>query len=137
MKKNRGQISLEYLILVGFVTFIIISTLAIAYLYSGSINDRIKVSQINNFAKKIVSTSERVFYQGEPSKATISVYLPDGVQDVSFFQNNLFVTLLTSSGTEKISISSDVPVEGSITSGMGIKKIEIRAEENKVIVSQI
>lgn len=134
--EKRGQISFEYMILVGFVTFIIISTLALAYIYSGSIKDQIKDSQINNYAKKIVATAEKVFYQGEPSKATISVYLPDGVEDVSIYQNNIFVTLQTSSGTEKISFSSDVPIEGTLLSGMGIKKIEIKAEEDAVVISQ-
>lgn len=134
--EKRGQISFEYMILVGFVTFIIISTLALAYIYSGSIKDQIKDSQINNYAKKIVATAEKVFYQGEPSKATISVYLPDGVEDVSIYQNNIFVTLQTSSGTEKISFSSDVPIEGTLLSGMGIKKIEIKAEEDSVVISQ-
>ncbi len=137
MKNKRGQISLEYLILVGFVTFVIIVTLAVAFFYSSSISDRIKASQINSFAEKVISTSEKVYYQGEPTKATISAYLPDGVQEISFYQNNMFITLQTSSGIEKISITSDVPVEGNLSSGMGIKKIEIRAEEERVVIRQI
>ena len=65
---KRGQIATEYLIIISFVTFIIISVLGIALIYSSEIRDSIKSSQLDKLSDKIVSTSESVFYAGEPSK---------------------------------------------------------------------
>lgn len=135
--KKKGQISIEYIILVGFITFIIIGTLGIAFFYSGSIKDRIKAIQINNFANKIISTAESVYYYGEPSKATISLYLPEGVKEIEFYERNLLVTIQTSSGLEKIAFSSKVALEGTISIFFGIKNIELSAQGDKIIIRQV
>lgn len=135
MNKKRAQVSMEYLIIVSFVTFIIIGILGVAFIYSGSIKDSIKVNQITGFANKITSTSESVFYAGYPSKATIPVYLPEGVENISISGNNLIIEFQTSTGKNKISFSSKVPITGLITTGSGIKKLRILAEQNKVNVS--
>ena len=64
----------------GFLTFVLISVVSIAVIYSSGTNDKIKVIQVNNFANKVLSTAESVFFYGQPSKASVSVYLPDGVE---------------------------------------------------------
>jgi uncharacterized protein (UPF0333 family) len=135
--EKRGQVSIEYLILVGFVTFVIIGTLGIAFFYSGGIRDRIKSIQINNFADRVISTAESVYYYGNPSKATIALYLPEGIRDVEFNGENLFISIQTSSGLEKLVFSSKVPLEGNISTSFGIKNIEISAQEDNVIIKQI
>lgn len=134
-KAKFAQVSIEYLIVVGFVTFVIITILGIAFFYSGAIKDRIKTTQINNFANKIISTSESIFYYGKPSKATISVYLPDNVKDINITDNNLYITFQTSSGPNKIAFSSKVPISGTLSSGQGLKKIQIEAQDNYVNIS--
>jgi uncharacterized protein (UPF0333 family) len=134
---KHSQISLEYIIILGFVMIVLMGILGIALFYSGSIKDRIKITQVNNFANKIISTAEGVYYYGEPSKATISVYLPEGIKEISISQNNLFITTQVSSGVEKSSFTSKVPIEGNITASSGIKKVVIRAEENKTSINSL
>ncbi len=137
MKVKKSQISIEYLIIIGFVTFILISILGVAFYYSGGIKDKIRVVQLNNFANKIISTSESVYYYGRPSKATISVYLPENVREITISENNLFITSQTSSGLEKTSFTSKVPIEGTLSINSGIKKIEIVAEEDKATIGLV
>lgn len=136
-KAKLAQASTEYLIIVGFVTFIIIVILGIAFFYSGGIKDQIKTTQINNFANKIISTAESVFYYGEPSKATVSVYLPDNIKQISLTEDNLIITFQTSSGLNVVAFSSKVKMEGAISISQGLKKIEIIAEEDKVAINQV
>lgn len=137
---KRAQSSMEFLILMGFLTFVIIGILSIGYFYSGTINDRIKSSQIESFANKLTSTSETVFYAGEPSRATISVHLPEGVDDVEIIDNAIVITYHLTSGINKISFSSNVPtVENSlskISSTSGIKSIIIVANSTHAVISQ-
>jgi hypothetical protein len=143
---KRGQISLEYLIVIGFITFIIISLLGVAFFYSTAISDRIRVNQITNFANKIISNSESVFFAGEPSKVTINAYLPTGVNNVEVVQDNevylILITFSTGSGASKIAFSSNVPLltdseygNNVISSSSGLKKIEIIAQSDKVYIN--
>lgn len=133
--RKKSQIGLEYIILIGFLTFVLISVLGLAVIYSSGSQDRIKIVQINNFANKVLSTSETVFFYGQPSKATISVYLPEGVRNISISGNTLYIETQTSSGIEKNGFLSKVPIAGNITISPGIKKITFVAETNQVTLS--
>jgi len=140
-KIKSGQISVEYLIVIGFITFVVISTLGIALFYSGSIKDRIKATQINNYANKLTSTAESVFYAGYPSKATVTCYLPDNAKDIEVLTNELVITFQTSSGTNKISFASNVPMlenaTAQLTTSQGLKKIQVEAQQTQVLISQV
>jgi len=137
---KKGQSSVEFLILMGFLTFVIIGILAVGYSYSGTISDNIRSNQINNFANKIISTSETVFYAGEPSKATISVNIPDNVQDVEIVDNSVVVTYRLTSGENKVSFSSNVPIienlSAEISSGSGLKNLIVIANLTHAVISQ-
>jgi len=136
-KKRNAQVSMEYLIIMGFVTLVIIIVLGLAVTYSGSIQDNIKVTQINNFANKIIASAESVFYYGEPSKATISAYLPEGIQEIQIAEDTLFISITTSTGLNKIGFSSEVPINGSLTISPGIKRIEISADDEQANINQV
>ncbi len=132
---KRSQVSMEYVIILGFVMFAIIGTLGIAFFYSGNIKDNIKLNQVNNFADKIIATAENVFYYGEPSKATISVYLPEGVENITILDKDIIISTHTSSGLEKRAFSSNVQLEGNIPHSSGIKKLVVQAAETKVTIN--
>jgi len=140
LRSNKcAQTSIEYLIIVSFITLIIIGILGVAFFYSNSIRDRIKILQMENFANKIISTAESVSYSGDPSKATIDVYLPEGVESISIHEgeNLLIISLQTNSGTTTNAYSSNVEISGSITPSFGLKKIQIEAQANNVVITQI
>ncbi len=132
---KKSQISSEYLVIIGFVTFVIIGILGIAFFYTGAIKDRMRINQITNFASKIISTSESLFYSGKPSKATVSAYLPDGITGIQIAEQSLIFTVYTSSGENKISFPSKVPITGNIIGTQGVKKITIEAQESAVSIS--
>ena len=142
-KKRNAQVSMEYLIIMGFVTTMIIIILGIALTYTGSIQDNIKVTQVNNFANKVISSAESVFYYGEPSKSTISAYLPEGVKEIQIVneitesENAMFITISTSTGLNKIGFSSEVPINGTLTISPGIKRIEISADDEKANIGLV
>ena len=80
--KKRAQIGVEYMIIVGFVTFAIMSVLVLAIFYSGQIKDSIKLNEVENFVAQLISSAESVFFAGEPSKTTVRLYLPEGVESL-------------------------------------------------------
>ncbi len=134
-KKRKAQVSFEYIVIMGFVTFVIIGILGVSLIYSNSIKDRIKIIQINNFGNKIVSSAESVFYSGEPSKITIKAYLPENVISIEILENTLFISFHLNSGLTKIGFSSEVQMVGSLTSSSGLKNIKIEAEDENVVIS--
>jgi hypothetical protein len=135
MEGKRGQISFEYLVIMGFVMFVIVSTLGIAFIYSGSIKDRIKVTQVNNCANKLISSAESIFYTGFPSRTVIECYIPENTLDMEILEDTIFVSVQTSNGISKTGFSSEVPIIGNINVSSGIKRIRVIAEENNVVLS--
>jgi len=133
--KKKAQISIEYIIIIGFVTIILIGIISIAFFYSGGIKDRIRLNQVNNFANKITSTAESVFFSGKPSRATINTYLPNGVESIEIIENSIVISIKLNSGSTKTAFSSNVPINGSITTTPGIKRVELNAEQNNVVIS--
>jgi len=133
---KKAQVGMEYLLIVGFVTFSIILILGIALFYSSTSREGVRAAQIGNFANKIIETAESVYYSGKPSKATVSVYLPVGVDSIEISGNDLFITFQTSSGINKRGFSSNVPLSGALNSNSGLKRIEIIAQDNFVFIQQ-
>ena len=135
--EKEGQISAEYLIVVGFIIFILIGILVTSLFYSNLISNNIKISQVGNFANKIISSAEKVFYSGEPSLATITVYLPSGVQGISISGKEIVLNVSTTNGINRISYSSKVPINGVITKTEGVKKIKIVAFAGNVSINEV
>jgi hypothetical protein len=134
VKMRRGQIGFEYLILMGFVTLVVAGVLGIAFFYSSSVDEQVGMSQIENFANKIISTAEDISYAGDPSRVTIDVYLPDSVENIQIADNSLFITVRGSGAI--IGFPARANITGAITSTPGTKRIKIRAYENNVTISQ-
>lgn len=133
---KRGQISTEYLIVVGFVVFLVLGIIGVAFFYTSVTNDQIKVSQVSNFANKIISSSESVFYAGEPSKLTITGYMPIGVTSFEIMSSEIVANITTSSGVTRISFTSNVPLSGSVSISDGVKRIQVVAQQNEVLISE-
>jgi len=79
--KKRGQVSVEFALLIGFVTFLLIAIIGIAYNYSGMAGTQIRVNSMDKVGKKLGDTIDSICYLGQPSKATIQLTVPEGVVD--------------------------------------------------------
>ncbi len=132
---KRGQISVEYLIMVGFVIFLVMGILAAGLISTSQLKNRIIINQVNNAMNKIIQSAESVFYAGEPSRVKISIYLPSGVKSLSIQNKTIIVQIQTDSGVNIVSYSSAVTLEGSIPVSEGIKKIKLQATPTKVLIT--
>ncbi len=132
---QKAQVGVEYMIIVGFVTFAIMSILVLAMSYSGQVKDKVKLNQVESFANQLLNSAESVFFAGEPSKTTISLYLPDGVKEINITSSYIFISVLTSSGENKRIFKSKVPIQGTISTGEGIKKLTLEATNDYLLIS--
>jgi Flp pilus assembly pilin Flp len=134
MLDKRGQISTEYLVIVGFITFAVITALGIALFYVTEIKDVIKVNQVENFANKLISSSESIFFSGEPSQIEMIGYLPQGVTSITLNSKELIFQVETSSGTNIRAFPSRVTISGTISTDAGVKKLNLLAQDTQVII---
>ncbi len=141
-EKKRGQVSVEYLIVVGFIVFLVIGILGVALVYIATIRDQIKISQVENYAQKIIAASESVFYAGSPSKTTITAYLPIGVTSITIndAENIMIISLETDAGVTTRAFPSNVPIKIKenkvLSTSEGVKRITISARSNYAEVDE-
>lgn len=133
--KKNAQIGMEYLMIMGFLTFVLLSTLGIAMYHNNTIRDMISSRQVGSMATKIVSAAESVFYAGEPSKVTIVSFIPKGISEINITDNTIFVTFHSTSGTNKVSFPSNVPITGTLSIVSGLRNIIIEATSSSVTIN--
>lgn len=137
---KRAQIGVEYMIVVGFVTFAIMSVIALAFFYSGQIKDRIRLNQMESFATQLINSAESIYWAGEPSKTTVRLFMPDGISNITITSDAtsgaIIITTLVSGGENKRAFTSKVPIQGTITPGEGIKKLTLEAKTDHVDITQ-
>jgi len=133
--RKIAQIGTEYLIIISFVTFVVLSVLGIALLYSSQIQDTIKFNQLEKFSSKVTSSAESVFYSGAPAKITITAYLPEGITQIRIQDKELIFNVSTSSGQSVIAYGSKVALEGTISPSSGVKKLLLTAQDANVSIT--
>jgi len=135
IKEIKGQVGMEYMMIMGFVTLAIMSILAFAVFYSDQIKDRIKLNQVEGFAIQLISSAESVFFAGTPSKTTVSLYLPEGVEQITVAADYIVFDVRTSSGINTRVFNSKVPLTGAIPITEGLKKISLEAQSTSLFIS--
>ncbi len=134
--EKRGQISIEYLIVVGFVTLLVITLLGLSYFYASAIRDQIRTSQSQTFAEKVLVEAEKVYYAGEPSKTTLTAYLPPGITMLNVQEQSIIISIQLSNGISTSSYTSNVPIETDISTSSGTKRLTLIAQSDRVVVAE-
>lgn len=132
---KKGQIAVEYVILVAIVTALSIAMLLISMYYSRHVETVVETSQVDRLGRQIVDTAETVFFYGVPSKSTIKTYMPNHVTAITVHTNELVFTIKTAAGTSDIGYVSAVPLQGSMSPTKGLKTIVIEAREGLVWIN--
>ena len=132
---NRGQVGIEYMIVIGFVTLAIMSVLTLAYFYSDEIKTNIKLNQVESFATQLIAKSESVFWAGEPSKNTIELYLPENVVSIVLSVDGVLITTKVGAVENVRLFESDVPLSGTIPITPGLKRISLEAQETQTLIT--
>ncbi len=131
---KRGQISVEYLVIAGFVMMLVIGVLGAGLVYSSRLQTDVNLNQLSTFANKVIQSSETVYYSGEPSRVSITAYLPNGISAIQVSGTDMVFTVSTSTGRDTVSFTSSVPLElsGTPTTTSGVKRFELRALSDRV-----
>lgn len=131
----KSQVSVEYLLILGFVTLMVIPLIILYYTYTLNSSDEIATSQIGLIANKIVDAAESVYFLGEPSQTTIKVYMPNKVAGTSLDNKEILFNISTKSGISEIVQISSVNLIGNLPVREGIYFITLNATSTGVIIS--
>lgn len=136
MVKKRGQVSLEYTLMVGFALIILMPLVVIHMTQEESIRDDSNLMQATNIVQTLTSNAESIHFIGEPSKTTIEVRMPQNVKDIEIEDNRILFEVMTGGGVVEVYKYTDVELTGSLEPGPGLTRILIEAEDGRVKISQ-
>src|SRR3989338_2261587 len=98
----KSQISMEYMLVMGFAALMTVPLLLIYYTYSADSADSVAISQSMQIARKIVDSSESVYYLGKPSQTTLKVNFPDRIQSTNLSNKEVVFKIKIQSGVTDI-----------------------------------
>lgn len=128
----KSQVSIEYLMIIGFVTIITIPLVFLFYKYTAESSDEIITYQINQIANKIVDAAETVYFLGKPSQTTIKVNIPNQIAEASLQNREVYFKVKVKNGYHDVVQVSSVNITGTLPIGQGIHHIILKAEEGYV-----
>jgi hypothetical protein len=89
MKENRkSQISVEYAMIIGLIITALAIAVGVAFYYSGTARHQIGANQIDKIGRKIIDTSDSIYYLGYPSKATIDLTMPEDIINITVYHTD-------------------------------------------------
>lgn len=135
MSMLKSQISVEYMMVMGFAALMTLPLLLIYYTYSSESSDSVATSQALQIARKIVDASESVYFLGKPSQTTLKLNFPDRIDSINLLNREVVIKVKTKSGITDVVQVSSVNMSGSLPTSQGIHIITVKAEDGYVQVT--
>jgi hypothetical protein len=135
-----GQVSIEFLMIVGFA---LLMTLPLFYLFfkqTEQINTEISAGQVDKVASELRDAADEVYYLGVPSKKTLTIYLPEQVQNITFSNSNIsgsMVFTVDSVGGDYEVVKwtvGNISSSSSISPTSGIHHIYVEAQASDILI---
>ncbi len=134
-KYTKGQISVEYMLVMGFVTMITIPLVVVYMTFNEDSNTEIASAQLSQVVKKIGDAAESMYYLGEPSQTTLILTIPGNVVSANVSSSEIIYMLRTPDGISEIVGSARVNISGALPSSEGTYTLVVAAKDNYVEVS--
>ena len=131
----KAQVSLEFMMIVGVALLMTLPLILIFYRQSENINSEIGASQLDKVASEIRDAADEVYYLGSPSKKTVTVYMPEGVNNISITNNTIIFTVEAPGSDYELVKWSVTTLNGSLQTYPGIHHISVEAYDNYVQIS--
>jgi hypothetical protein len=120
---SRGQVAIEYMIVVSFALMVIIPYALYLQDVSTSFARDNDLSMASNDVQRIGQTADWVYSQGPPSKMQLTLSIPSGVEDITFVNKTMTWRMRVGSGYSDIYYNSVAPLNGSLPTVEGYYNI--------------
>ena len=129
---GRGQVSMEFLLIMGVAFVMIIPVLILFLTQSQDMQEDVSAAQVNKLADELVDAADNVYYLGTPSKKTIKAYMPNFIESFNFTSNRIIINVNTGSRQYSIFKVTAANLTGTLSTEVGLHVIEITADNNGV-----
>ncbi|RJQ16829.1 hypothetical protein C4573_02070 [Candidatus Woesearchaeota archaeon] len=129
-----AQVSVEYILIVGFAFLLTIPLLLIFNTQSRDMNQGISDAQIIRVADEINAAINAVYYLGPPSTKTVTLYFPQGINAVMSTNTSFWFVMESAFGDYDVPRWPSAPIDVSLKTYEGIHVITITANEFNVSV---
>jgi len=133
---RKAQIAFEYLFIVGFAFILLIPIILLFYSQQAGIEDEVVGAQAQKVMDELVSAIDTVYYLGPPSKQTLKLRFPNGVNSVTIQDNVLVFVVQGTSGKYDLVGTADSNITGTIGTFSGVHVITVTALDTSVNVSE-
>lgn len=131
----KSQVSVEYMLVMGFAALLTIPLLLIYHTYSADSTDAVATGQALQISRKIIDASESVYYLGKPSQTTLKLNFPDGIHSTNVSGKEVVFKIKTQAGVTEVVQVSPVNMSGILPISAGIHILTIKAEDNYVQIT--
>ena len=131
----KSQVSVEYMFIMGFAALIALPLLVIYYAYSADANDSVASSQALQIARKIVDSSESMYYLGKPSQTTLKLNFPENIKSANLSNREVVFKIKFQNRIAEVVQVSSVNISGSLPTSSGIHIVTIQAQDGYVYIS--
>ncbi len=134
---SNGQVSMEYLFVVGFSILMITPMLLLFAESQSNLRQDVSFAQAEKAANTILRTAERVYYAGYPAQTKVVVFFPENTKGIVLNNSTIIVSLVIND-VEDFFFDSDYPLNlsGTIKQGPGVHPLIIKAEPWGVVVNE-
>ena len=135
--KKRGQVSIEFITIFGFVFLMTIPLILIFFDQVGSVQDSVSSNHLRNIAIKITDKAETVYYLGDNSKTTLKAYFPEKIEYINLTNREVVFGYRTASNNIQEAIAiSQVNITGSLSTEPGIHYIIIESSGDVISITE-
>lgn len=123
--------------MMGFTLLLLIPTIILFATESNNLQSDIAASHATQIARKIADKAEEVYYQGAPSKTTIRISIPKGVENITFSSKEVIISYRNPDNLlQEIIQNTPINISGNISASVGVHFISIKSEGDYVSVSE-
>ncbi len=129
---KKGQISAEYLIIMGFV---LVALLPVFYYSLTNLNNNLRLNQANDMINRIAETADFVYFLGPGSQDTLSIVIPGGVESITLQGKEVAMKMRIFGSVSDFVAVTKATINGSISISQGTSNILIKNENNVIQIT--
>ncbi len=133
--QRKSQVSVEYMMVIGFATVMTIPLLVIYYTYSSDTRDSVATTQALQIARRIADASESVYYLGKPSQTTLKLNFPDRIDSTNLSNREVVLRMKVENGLTDVVEISAINMTGTLPKTQGIHIVTIKANDGFVEIT--
>ncbi|MBN1377184.1 hypothetical protein JW949_02520 [Candidatus Woesearchaeota archaeon] len=139
-KTRKSQVSMEFLLVMGFAFLMIIPLIVVFYTHYSGMNIEIENAQAEKVMNELVDAVDSVNYLGEPSQKTIKLHMPSTLKDITIspVNNKVLVFTIDNNGViNNMSKLTSANLTGSLSGGEGLHVFKLRAQGTFVVIEEL